>query len=290
MDRRRLLSRARSLRIVSSRLLEGLLAGGYRSVFKGPGIEFDEVREYVETDDSRSIDWNVTARMGAPFTKTFREEREILLYLILDMSRSMFSGSAGLTKIDLASEISALLVYAAIQNNDRVGGVFFSDQIEKWIPPFKGVSHGSRMVRDIGTFEARGSGSDLALGVRTAYESMKRRGICVIVSDFRTGTGMKEATLLARKHDVIAIRIIDDNEFVFPVRGYVPLTDPESGMTLPVQGSSARFRREYHDHWQAEHAIWQQSYRRRGIATLTVGTDEDAADRLIRYFDSRSAR
>lgn len=287
MDRRRLLSRAKSLRIVSSRLLEGLLSGGYRSVFKGPGIEFDEVREYSESDDVRSIDWNVTARMGAPFTKTFREEREILLYIILDLSASMFSGHAGSTKIDVAAEVSALVVYAAIQNNDRVGGVFFSDLIEKWIPASKGISHGSRMVRDIGTFEPTGTGSDIGLAIRTAYESMDRRGICVIVSDFRSATGLREASLLSRKHDVIAIRILDDNEFQFPVSGYVELKDPESGTTLPVLGSSAKFRREFRDYWQTEHAIWQQSFRRRGIATLTIGTEEDPAERLISFFDSR---
>jgi uncharacterized protein (DUF58 family) len=290
MDRRRLLSRAKTLRIVSSKLLEGLLSGTYRSVFKGPGIEFDEVREYAESDDIRAIDWNVTSRMGTPYTKTFREEREILLYLVMDVSGSMFSGAAGSMKIDVASEVAALVVYSAVQNNDRVGGVFFSDVIEKWIPPSKGKSHGSRMVRDLGSLDPVGIGSDIGLGMRTAYETMKRRGICVVVSDFRSAAGLTEAALLARKHDVIAIRIIDDNEYVFPVRGYVELRDPESGKSLPVLGSSGRFRREYRDFWRAEHAVWQQSYRRRGISTITISTDEDPAERLIHFFRARGKR
>jgi uncharacterized protein (DUF58 family) len=290
MDRRRLLSRAKSLRITSSKLLEGLLSGTYRSVFKGQGIEFDEVREYTDNDDIRTIDWNVTARMGAPFTKTFREEREILLFVILDVSGSMYSGAAGAMKIDVASEVSALVIYSAIQNNDRVGGVLFSDTIEKWIPPAKGKSHASRMIRDIATLAPRGKGSDLALGIRTAYETMKRRGICLIISDFRTESGLKEAALLAGKHDVIAVRILDDNEFSFPVAGYIELQDPESGKSLPVLGSSGRFKREYHDYWRAEHAIWEQMYRRRGIGTLTIDAGDDPAGRLIRYFDSRRHR
>ncbi len=290
MDRRRLLSRAKSLRIVSSKLLEGLLSGTYRSVFKGPGIEFDEVREYSESDDVRSIDWNVTSRMRAPYTKTFREEREILLFLVMDVSGSMFVGATGSTKIDVACEVATLFAYAAVQNNDRIGGVFFSDRIEKWIPPAKGKSHASRMVRDMGALDPVGVGSDIALGLRTAYETMKRRGICVIISDFRSATGLEEAALLARKHDVIAVRILDESEYVFPLRGYVELRDPESGKSLPVHGSSSRFRREYHDFWRADNAVWQQSYRRRGVATLAVGADDDPAGMLIRFFNARRRR
>lgn len=290
MDRRRLLSRAKSLRITSSRLLEGLLSGSYRSVFKGPGIEFDEVREYTTGDDIRAIDWNVTSRMGAPYTKTFREEREILLYLVLDVSGSMYAGAAGASKIDLACELSALFIYSAVQNNDRIGGALFSDTIEKWVPPAKGKTHASRLIRDIVTLRPEGAGSDLALGIRTAYETMKRRGICVIISDFRTACGLRELALLARKHDVIAVRIVDESDFAFPVDGFIELKDPESGKSLPVLGSSRRFRQEYHDFWKAEHAIWEQSYRRRGVATLTIDTHEDPADRLIRFFAARRRR
>jgi uncharacterized protein (DUF58 family) len=286
MDRRRLLSRAKSLRLVSSRLLEGLLSGTYRSVFKGPGIEFDEVREYADSDDVRMIDWNVTSRMGIPYTKTFREEREILLFVVLDVSASMYTAS----RIDAASLVSALVIYSAVLNSDRVGAVLYSDVVEKWVPPAKGKLHASRLIRDIVTLEPTGRGSDLGLGIRTAYETMKRRGICIIVSDFRTSTGLPEAALLARKHDVIAVRITDASEFTFPVRGYVELEDPESGASLPVLGSSGRFRREYHDHWRVEQSIWEQSFRRRGIATLTIGTNEDPAERLVRFFDARSRR
>ena len=290
MDRRHLLSRAKSLHILSSRLLEGLLSGTYRSVFKGQGIEFDEVREYVDRDDVRSIDWNVTARMGAPYTKTFREEREILLYLVIDFSGSMFSGASETLKIDTACEVAALVIYAAVANNDRIGAVLFTDGIEKWIPPSKGKSHASRMVRDLVTTEPVGRGSDLSLGIRTAYETMKRRGICIIVSDFRTDIEIREASLLARKHDVIAVRIADRNEFAFPARGYVELRDPESLRTLPVYGSSKRFRREYKDYWRTEFALWERACKRRGISTITIDTVDDAAARLIRFFDTRRKR
>ncbi len=290
MDRKTLLSRAKSLHILSSKLLEGLLSGTYRSVFKGPGIEFDEVRDYTDNDDIRMIDWNVTSRMGTPYTKTFREEREIVLFLLIDVSASMYVGSAGEARIDTASELAALLVFAAVQNDDQIGVLFFSDKIEKWIPPAKGKSHASRIIRDLVTIEPEGTGSDLALAGRSAYETMKRRGVCVILSDFRTNPGKAEVSLLSRKHDVIALRVIDQNEFTFPTAGFVELRDPESGATLSVRGGAGRFRREFHDFWRAEHALWERDYRRVGAATLTVGIDDDPAKELIRFFNARKRR
>lgn len=290
MDTINLLSRARSLHLVSTRLLEGLLSGNYRTVFRGPGIEFDEVREYVDTDDARNIDWNVTSRMAGPYTKTYREEREIVLFLIVDVSASMKCGTGDVAKIDAANMLSALFAYAAVLNNDRVGALFFSDTIEKWVPPTKGRNHASRLVRDMVTLKPTGNGSDLGLGIKTAYETLKRRGICVILSDFRTNVGIRELTLLARKHDVIAVRIEDPGDVSFPPSGLIEVRDPETGSRLLSRSRSKAFRREYHEYWQMEHVGWEKELRKRGVDTLTVGTDEDPAQKLIAFFGRRKGR
>lgn len=285
-----LLARAKSLHIVSSRLLEGLLSGNYRTVFRGPGIEFDEVREYVDTDDARNIDWNVSSRMGAPFTKTYREEREIALSLMVDVSASMTTGTSESTKADVASTVAALFALSAVQNSDRVGALFFTDRIEKLVKPGKGMTHASRLVRDMATIHPRGRGSDLGLACRIVHESLKRRGICVIVSDFRMGTALRELTLLARKHDVIAVKVTDPTDMKFPRTGLIELVDPEEAHRLQVSGRSGRFRQEYREFWEMEHSIWLKNCKKRGIDSLTVSTTEDPAQSLIRFFARRRGK
>ena len=290
MDTINLLSKAKSLHIVSSRLLEGLLSGNYRTVFKGRGIEFDEVREYVDTDDARNIDWNVSSRMGSPYTKTFREEREIALFIILDVSASMAVGTAEMKKNDAANLVSALFALSAVHNNDRVGALFYSDRIEKLVTPGKGMTHASRLVRDMATLKPQGTGSDLALACKIVHESLKRRGICVIVSDFRMETGLRELTLLSRKHDVIAVKIVDPADLWFPRTGLIELVDPEERPRMLVFGKSLRFQKEYREFWQMEHALWLKNCRKRGIDSLVISTDEDPAQRLIRFFTRRKGR
>ncbi len=290
MDTINLLSKAKSLHIVSSRLLEGLLSGNYRTVFRGPGIEFDEVREYVDSDDARNIDWNVSSRMGSPYTKTFREEREIALFLIIDVSASMGVGTAQMQKMDAANVVAALFALSAVHNNDRVGALFYTDRIEKLVAPGKGMTHASRLVRDMATLKPEGNGSDLALACRIVHESLKRRGICVIVSDFRMETSLRELTLLSRKHDVIAVKIIDPADLQFPTTGLVELVDPEEKHRMFVFGRSRRFQKEYRDFWQMEHTMWLRNCRKRGIDSLAIRTDEDPAQSLIRFFTRRKGR
>ena len=290
MDAITLLARAKSLHIVSSRLLEGLLSGNYRTVFKGPGIEFDEVGEYVDTDDARSIDWNVSSRMGSPFTKTYREEREIALSLIVDVSASMTAGTSESTKADVANTVSALFALSAVQNNDRVGAVFFTNRIEKLVKLGKGMTHASRLVRDMATLKPQGRGSDLGLACRIVHESLKRRGICVIVSDFRMNTGLRELTLLSKKHDVIAVKVTDPADMKFPRTGLIELVDPEEHHHLLVYGRSGQFQQEYREFWEMEHSIWLKNCRKRGIDSLTVSTIEDPAQGLIRFFARRRGK
>lgn len=287
MEKAALAKKIKGLQIVSAKLVESLFAGNYRSVFKGPGLEFAEVREYVSGDDVRFIDWNVTSRMGSPYTKTFREEREMILQLIVDMSPSLTASSGEVSKRETATTLLALMAFAAVANNDRVGTALFSDRIEHWVPPMKGKKHVLRMIDDVLTFKPAGEGSDLALALRTTQEAMKRRGICVILSDFRTTGYWRELSILSRKHDVIAIRLTDPLDREYPKTGLIELQDPETRETILGTGHSKKFRQEYHDFWELERLTWRRECRRRGVATLEVSTAEDPVTKLMRFFEGR---
>jgi len=289
MIERRIFRNVRNLHLVSSKLIDSLLAGNYRSLFRGQGIEFDEVREYVYGDDARLIDWNVSSRLGSPFTKIYREERELTLFLVIDVSASLDAGSAE-SKRAVASYTAGLLAASAIHNNDRVGATLFSDRIEKWVPARKGRRHAARLVQDVLTFTPQGKGSDLPRAVRAVLESMKRRGICFIISDFRTPVVWRELSLLARRHDVIAVMLTDPADSEFPAKGLVELADSESGESLAAPGYSKGFRRAYSAYYHALQAGWDEGFRRRGIDCLRIATGEDAALALIDFFSRRRAR
>ncbi len=287
MNNLELFSKIKNLPLVSSRLVDGFLSGNYRSVFKGPGLEFDEVREYVEGDDARFIDWNVTSRLGIPYTKTFREEREIVLFLIVDVSASLMSGSGKFKKQDTAAILSSLLAFSAVHNNDKVGAVFFSDRIEKWVPPMKGRKQVFRLIEDMMNIKATGKGSDLKRAIRTVYESLSRRGICIILSDFRTPPCWKELSLLGKKHDLIALKITDPSDLDFPVSGLIELVDPETDVTIYGSGRSKKFRREYREFWETNDIFWKRECLRRGIATLEISTADDPVLSLLNFFSRR---
>lgn len=290
MDTFSLFSRIKNLPLASAKLVESLLSGNYRSVFRGPGLEFDEVREYNEADDSRFIDWNVTSRLGVPYMKTFREEREMILFLLIDVSASLQSGTGRFSKQDMVTVISSLLAFSAVHNNDRVGAVFFSDRIEKWVPPRKGKKQVFRLVEDMVHLPPEGRGSDLAHAIRTVYESLNRRGICVIISDFRVNPSWREMSLLAKKHDVIAVKISDPSEKIFPFTGMVRLRDPETGARMTVPGGSRTFRHNYRAFWDAYHLFWQRECRRRRVDTLTISTNDDPVEKLVQFFQGRRRR
>jgi uncharacterized protein (DUF58 family) len=290
MDRARILSRVKQLQLLSNKLVESLLAGNYRSVFKGPGIEFDEVREYVEGDDARLIDWNVSSRMTSAFAKTYREERELTLFMIVDLSGSLNVGAQHESRREVQSVLFSLLTFAAVQNNDKVGALFFTDRIEHWVTPVKGRKHATRLVEDMIGFEPQGRGSDLSLALRAAGEALKRRGICVVLSDFKTTGYLRELSLLARRHDVIAVRISDPMDVEYPRTGLVQLEDPETGHTILASGLSRKFRKQYREYWEVQRLQWQRDCRRRGIATLEVSTEDDPVARLMAFFRRRKPR
>ena len=290
MDRARLLASVKRIQLVATRLVDNLLAGDYRSVFRGPGIEFDEVRQYVDGDDARLIDWNVSSRMNEPYLKTFREERELTLVLVVDVSASLAYGPPQRTRREIVAELFALLSMAAAVNNDRVGAVLFSDRIESWVAPKKGKRHVLRLIADMIAVEPAGTGSDLALALRTTGEALKRRGVVVVISDFKTTRYLPDLTLMGRRHDVIAIRVVDPLDGEFPKTGLIRLEDPESRRTILAPGRSGRFRDQYHDYWQQHRRSWATECRRRNIGTLEVWTDRDPAAQLIAYFEQRKGR
>ncbi len=290
MDSLQLLSQIRNIPLVSARLVEGFLSGNYRSVFRGPGLEFDEVREYTDGDDIRAIDWNVTSRMGSPFVKTFREEREMVLLLMIDVSASLQTGSGSLKKGDAAALVSALLAHSAVRNSDRVGAVFFTDRIEKWIPPMKGRNHLMRLVQDIASFQPKGTGSDIALAIACVEQSLKRRGICILVSDFKSPSNLRQMSMLSKKHDLIAVKITDPSDREFPSTGLMELKDMESGRVRNSFGFSNSYRNDYMDFWLTDHIFWLRECRRRGIDTLVIDTEEDPAKALLSFFKRRKRK
>ena len=288
MDNHNIANKVKHLHFISRKLVDTIFAGNYHSVFKGPGLEFDDVREYSWGDDPRFIDWNVTSRMSAPFTKTFREEREVVLQVLVDTSCSLYYSGGSINKRELAGHVFTLVALAAVANNDKVGCLLFSDKVEEQIPPRKGKKHVLKQITQILSVEEGGSGSNLALALTTAAQTMKRRGICMILSDFRTSSYRKELAHLARKHDVIAIRLTDPLDHDFPSTGLISLEDPESGMRWQGVGTKG-MRASYRKFWEHERYLWRKNCQSAGVDTLEISTEDDPAVRLLHFFEKRKS-
>ena len=287
----------RRIEIASRKVVDETLAGQYHSVFKGRGIEFDEVREYAPGDDVRSIDWNVTSRMGRPFTKQFVEERELTVMLAVDASGSMDFGSTTEFKNELAAEICALLALAAIRNNDKVGLLTFSDGIELHLPPRKGRRHALRLVREVLFFKPRGIGSDLAGALEYLSRTQVKRCVLFLLSDFMAGPEprrfalfQKPPRVLARKHDVVAIQLADRRETRLERMGLVRLVDPESGDFHTVDTSSRRWREDFFKLREAEQLSLERFLAGNGIDHLIVGTGRPYDVELVEFFRRRARR
>ena len=277
---------ARRIRVAAERVAAALAAGGYRSAFRGQGVEFDEVREYHDGDDVRTIDWNVTSRLGgaasAAYSKVFREERERAILLLADRSASMLAGSA--EKRDLSVRVAAVLALSAQFSDDRIGACLFSDRIESWVAPARGRTRVLRLVNDLLHARAAGRGSDLALALRTMAANLQRRSVCIILSDFKTDGYWHELRAAARAHDVIAVRIAEPLDRALPAGAAVELVDPETGVRR--FGVADGYRRFWDRHLQA----WRTRCRQAGVAMLEIGTGEDAAASLARFFAARRRR
>jgi len=280
-------SRVRRLHVRSRKLVESLFAGNYHSVFKGPGLEFDEVRDYEYGDDVRFIDWNVSSRMAAPYSKTFKEERELVLLVLVDVSASLSMGSGDVDKREVAGNLFALLALAAVANNDRVGCLLFSDRVERLVVPMKGRRHVLRQISEVLGHKAAGCGSDLSAALKSAAQTLKRKSIVVVLSDFRCDGYQSELNLLARKHDVIAVRLTDPMDKEFPDTGLVELEDPETGEGFTAWGKSRVLKKEYAEFWDDHRRSWLNTCRSAGVDTLEVGTEEEPADSLLAFFRRR---
>jgi uncharacterized protein (DUF58 family) len=280
-------AKIRRIQIRTRVILESGIGGAYHAVFKGRGMEFAEVREYEPGDDARTIDWNVTARMGAPFVKKFVEERDLTLLLLVDASGSQAFGSRFLLKRDYAAELAAVLAFSAVANHDRVGAVLFSDRIEGYVPPGRGRDHALRIVRDLLALDPRGRGTDLTGALRFAQRVMKRRGIVAVISDFPDRAYERALGVLRRRHDVIALHLLDPREAEFPDAGLVALVDPETGERVVVDASRPDVRRRL-----AATALQEArpAFKRTRVDALALSTVESYEKPLSAFFKARERR
>jgi uncharacterized protein (DUF58 family) len=279
--------RIRRIRIRTRSILESGIVGAYHAVFKGRGMEFAEVREYTPGDDVRTIDWNVTARMGAPFVKKYVEERDLTLLLLVDLSGSQRFGSRFLLKRDYAAELAAVLAFSAVANHDRVGAALFTDRIESYVAPRGGRDHALRIVRDLLAVEPVGRGTDISGALRFARRVMKRRGIVALISDFQDESYEQPLGILRRRHDVVAIHLWDPGEMELPAAGLVALVDPETGALQVVDTSDAGVRQRLRARSLDEAAA---TFRRTRVDVLPLSTAESYERPLAAFFKAREKR
>jgi uncharacterized protein (DUF58 family) len=284
---RETLRRIRRIQIRTRVILESGIGGAYHAVFKGRGMEFAEVREYTPGDEVRTIDWNVTARMGAPYVKKFVEERDLTLLLVVDVSGSQDFGSRYLLKRDYAAELAAVLAFSAVANHDRVGAVLFSDRIEGYVPPSAGRDHALRIVRDLLAKEPVGKGTDLAGALRFAQRVLRRRGIVAIISDFQTKGYERALGALRRRHDVVALHLRDPRETEVPASGLVAFRDPETGERIVADTARPEVRRALADP-VFERA--RRAFKRTRVDALTLSTAESYEGPLRGFFEARERR
>jgi uncharacterized protein (DUF58 family) len=284
---RETLRKIRRIQIRTRAILESGIGGAYHAVFKGRGMEFAEVREYAPGDDVRTIDWNVTARMGAPYVKKFVEERDLTLLLVVDVSGSQQFGSQYLLKRDYAAELAAVLAFSAVANHDRVGAVLFSDRIEGYVPPGRGRDHALRIVRDLLAREPVGRGTDLAGALRFAQRVLRRRGIVAILSDFQAEGYEKPLGALRRRHDVVALHLRDPREDEVPDVGLVAFSDPESGDRVVADTGRPEVRRALR---APGLEAAQTVFRKTRVDALPLGTGDLYERPLSGFFKARERR
>jgi uncharacterized protein (DUF58 family) len=290
METAEILKKIRTLEIKTRGFVDTVFAGDYHSVFKGRGMNFEDVREYQPGDEIRAIDWNVTARMGSAFVKKFTEERELTVMLIVDVSASGNFGSTTQSKRELAAEVACLLAFSAIRNNDKVGLLLFTDRVELFIPPKKGRSHTLRLIREILFFEPEGRGTEPALALDYLNNIVTRRAVVFFISDFQTSDFSRALAVTARRHDFIAVHIHDEREQNFPNIGIITLEDAESGEQIEIntadRGTRARLA-ESVDRQQTELA---QTLRRNRIDTIALRTGDNYLPALRSFFKQRERR
>lgn len=284
---REVMQNIRRIQINTTHVVDDLLAGGWHSAFKGRGIEFEEVRPYQVGDDVRTIDWNVTARAGEPFVKLFREEREMSVMMLVDLSSSQDFGTHHQTKRQLVTEVGATLAFSAIKNNDKIGLTMFTDQIEKALPPRKGTRHVLRLIRELLYCQPVGRGTDIAAALDHLARTAARRSVVFLVSDFQDDGFQRTLRVTRRKHDVIPIVVGDRRERELPNVGLLRLRDPESGRVVSIDTASSRHRRAYAEMMAARTQATDAMFRRMRMEPIRLFTGEDFVEPLKAFFHRR---
>lgn len=285
MDTQELLRRLRRIEIKSSRLSEDIFSGAYRSAFKGRGMSFSEVREYQPGDDVRDIDWNVTARYARPYVKVYEEERELTMILLVDISRSEHFGTVGMTKRQRVAEIAGTLAFSTIKNNDNVGVIFYSDRVEKYIPPSKGHKHVLTILSEILSIEPEGLGTDISVALRFAHNVQRKSCTLFLLSDFIDGSDYAKTLAVVRnKHDLLAMQVYDPHEAELPMVGLLRVKDAETGEVRMIDSSSKSVRKQYRDYWQELSVKLRETFSKYNIGYASVSTSEDYVPRLQRLF------
>jgi uncharacterized protein (DUF58 family) len=285
-----LLKKVRKIEIKTKGLSNHIFAGEYHTAFKGKGMAFSEVREYQLGDDIRSIDWNVTARYNAPFVKVFEEEREMTVMLLIDVSASGNFGTQKQFKRELATELAAILAFSAIKNNDKVGVIFFTDKVEKFIPPKKGKSHILRIIREVLAFEATEKGTDIAGALEYFSAVIKKRSICFILSDFMSKEFDKPLKIASKKHDLVALRIRDTREDTLPNVRLVPMQDAETEQMIFVDTSSKKVRDNFAKNKTQATEKLRKLFSASGVDLIDITTGTDYVKPLINFFKTRRKR
>lgn len=289
METSEILKKVRQIEIKTRGLSNNIFAGQYHSAFKGRGMSFSEVREYQFGDDIRDIDWNVTARFNKPYVKVFEEERELTVMLLIDVSGSRDFGSVNVMKKEIITEIAATLAFSAIQNNDKIGVVFFSDKIEKFIPPQKGKKHILYIIRELIDFHPEEKKTNIAQALKYLTNAIKKRCTTFLISDFIDKEGFKDALTIAnRKHDVVAIQVYDRRETELPSVGLIKIKDAETGVERWVDSSSERVRAAYKEWWDRRQAAMSDSFKKCRVDAVSVRTEDDYVKALIALFDKRN--
>jgi len=287
---RELLKKVRQIEIRTSRMADDMLAGQYHSAFKGRGMEFEEVREYQIGDEVRSIDWNVTARQGRPFVKTYREERELTVMLVVDVSGSERFGSGPQQKSELAAEFAALIAFSAIRNNDKAGLLMVTDRVERFIPPKKGTQHVLRLIRELLGFKPESRGTDVGVALEYLGRVMRRRAVVFVISDFICDAFERDLAAVNSRHDIIAVRIQDPREQDMPNVGLITLQDAETGELCVIDTSSARARADFGQSSERQRARQEGLLRSLKVDELSITTGESYVQQLQAFFRMREKK
>lgn len=289
METSDLLKRVRQIEIKTRGLSNNIFAGQYHSAFKGKGMSFSEVREYQYGDDVRDIDWNVTARYNKPFVKVFEEERELTVMLLIDVSNSLDFGTVKQLKKDMVTEIAATLAFSAIQNNDKIGVIFFSDRIEKFIPPKKGRKHILYIIRELLDFKPESKRTDIKIAVEYLTNVIKKRCTTFMISDFIDENDFRNALTIAnRKHDIVAIQVYDRRMAELPDVGLMKVRDAETGHEQWIDTSSRALRRAHNDWWIQRQEVLNETFTKSNVDSVSIRTDQDYVKSLLNLFAKRN--